>query len=232
MTACRALVAAGAVAIALAYASLMLKRETVDFLVQEDGPFETAGAAGMLLAAVMFAITAWRTVRTPGARWLRPVVLIALALFFFVAAGEEISWGQRILGFQTPELIANHNIQDETNLHNLGPLQGRADVMFQLFWMLGFIAVPVLAVLSSRVRGVAKRFWPVAPLGIAVLLALTYLVAQVAERIPEWTTYTSTYPILHSVTEVKEALAGVVLGVAGVIAASDAVQRSEAPNRR
>jgi uncharacterized membrane protein YraQ (UPF0718 family) len=37
----------------------------------------------------------------------------------FVAAGEEISWGQRALGIQTPEYFKEHNLQAETNLHNL-----------------------------------------------------------------------------------------------------------------
>jgi hypothetical protein len=34
-------------------------------------------------------------------------------------AGEEISWGQRILGLKSPEYFKEHNAQGETNLHNL-----------------------------------------------------------------------------------------------------------------
>ena len=33
--------------------------------------------------------------------------------------GEEISWGQRILGFATPESMADVNRQGEFNIHNL-----------------------------------------------------------------------------------------------------------------
>ena len=32
---------------------------------------------------------------------------------------EEISWGQRILGTESPEFFLTHNIQQETNLHNV-----------------------------------------------------------------------------------------------------------------
>ncbi len=46
--------------------------------------------------------------------WLYVVVFV-LAL---VVAGEEVSWGQRIFGWQTPEAFAV-NRQNETNLHNL-----------------------------------------------------------------------------------------------------------------
>jgi hypothetical protein len=35
-----------------------------------------------------------------------------------VIAGEEISWGQRIFGFRTPDAIAENNTQYEFNLHN------------------------------------------------------------------------------------------------------------------
>jgi len=44
-------------------------------------------------------------------------LLLALACFYVV--GEEISWGQRIFDIETPEFFRRHNLQQETNLHNL-----------------------------------------------------------------------------------------------------------------
>ena len=44
---------------------------------------------------------------------------IVLAVLFFFAAGEEISWGQRIFHFQTTGIFESSNLQQETNLHNL-----------------------------------------------------------------------------------------------------------------
>jgi hypothetical protein len=44
---------------------------------------------------------------------------ILMGLFLFLCAGEEISWGQRIFGFATPENIELVNEQSEFNLHNL-----------------------------------------------------------------------------------------------------------------
>ncbi len=46
-----------------------------------------------------------------------------LAIFFFFIAFEEISWGQRILNFETPDSVASNNIQGELTMHNLAPLQ-------------------------------------------------------------------------------------------------------------
>jgi len=50
---------------------------------------------------------------------------ISVLMFFFggilflFGAGEEISWGQRILGLETPEYFEEYNAQEEMNLHNL-----------------------------------------------------------------------------------------------------------------
>lgn len=49
--------------------------------------------------------------------WIFTAVLMAIAFFF--AAGEEISWGQRIFGIESSEFFLQNNKQAETNLHNL-----------------------------------------------------------------------------------------------------------------
>jgi hypothetical protein len=46
-------------------------------------------------------------------------VILAMAVFCFFSGGEEISWGQRIFHIKTPEYFAEHNTQDEMNIHNL-----------------------------------------------------------------------------------------------------------------
>lgn len=45
----------------------------------------------------------------------------SLGMFFII--GEEISWGQRIFGFQTPAEIIEQNRQGESNLHNIYGVQ-------------------------------------------------------------------------------------------------------------
>ena len=42
--------------------------------------------------------------------------LLALACFYVV--GEEISWGQRLFSFASPEFFQQYNLQQEVNLHN------------------------------------------------------------------------------------------------------------------
>ncbi len=54
-------------------------------------------------------------------RWF--FVLLTIASFYVFM--EEISWGQRLFGFTTPQFFHIHSYQDEVNIHNLltGPVQ-------------------------------------------------------------------------------------------------------------
>jgi hypothetical protein len=83
-------------------------------LVAEDNFIEN------LTAILLFATGLLCAGRAFGAS-SRPAVLFyaACSLLFMFGAGEEISWGQRILGFSTPETLQAHNFQKEFTLHNL-----------------------------------------------------------------------------------------------------------------
>ena len=77
--------------------------------------------------------------------WLsfQPVPRLQKVMFFvnglgaFFVAGEEISWGQRIFGLSTPELLRQHNTQGELTLHNL-------DAFIDIFGYGHFIAARLI----------------------------------------------------------------------------------------
>ncbi|WMJ74850.1 hypothetical protein RCC89_16985 [Cytophagaceae bacterium ABcell3] len=50
---------------------------------------------------------------------VRKIALIVMGVVFLWAAGEEISWGQRIFDWETAESWKEINDQDETNIHNI-----------------------------------------------------------------------------------------------------------------
>jgi hypothetical protein len=47
-------------------------------------------------------------------------VFLGLGLLFI--AGEEISWGQRIIGFEAPQFVQDINYQNELTIHNIEPI--------------------------------------------------------------------------------------------------------------
>jgi hypothetical protein len=50
---------------------------------------------------------------------LQMFLCLFFAVAFFLVAGDEISWGQRILGLTTPSLLEVNNRQKEITVHNL-----------------------------------------------------------------------------------------------------------------
>lgn len=92
----------------------------------EDGFIEWCTVLALLCGAFVCAkrIVALRSVRNP--RFLTIVLL--LTLFCIFGAGEEIAWGQRIIGLETPEYFAQRNTQEEIGFHNMKIRIGGKDV--------------------------------------------------------------------------------------------------------
>lgn len=102
-------------------------------LIEEDGWIENAQAGFFLLSALIGFYSLKRLkFETNLLIYLLLFGLNSLLLFCFF---EEISWGQRIFGFETNEYFQKHNFQNETNLHNLAYLK---KVQFWGFSFLGF----------------------------------------------------------------------------------------------
>lgn len=72
----------------------------------------------------LFATTMLFSVRLAFTKSNHRLFFGVLALACFYVVGEEISWGQRIFDISTPEFFKEHNLQNETNLHNFltGPI--------------------------------------------------------------------------------------------------------------
>lgn len=85
--------------------------------MQEDAWAEWATVWAWLAAA-------WLQLTRTRERWragerLAALGVAGIAAFCVLIAGEEISWGQRMLGFIPPEAFLAENFQQELNLHNL-----------------------------------------------------------------------------------------------------------------
>ena len=103
--------------IAIGYLLFYTNSAQFEWFIQEDGVAEWLTVAGLLLGSIVCFYRLGRLMKTRS-KWFL-FVTFGLGLFLFFAAGEEISWGQRIFGISTPEYFQQHNAQQETNLHNL-----------------------------------------------------------------------------------------------------------------
>ncbi|MFP5343054.1 MAG: hypothetical protein ACLGIJ_09035 [Candidatus Limnocylindria bacterium] len=116
-------------------------------LTEEDAVVEWAQVAALLVAVVAGAIVT-RRLGAAGLRWQAALAAVA-TLTVFGVAGEEISWGQRIIGVATPAALEAINVQGETNVHNIGALE--LGVRLGQIGVAGLLAaLPVLALTLAR----------------------------------------------------------------------------------
>jgi hypothetical protein len=96
-------------------APIWMTPSAVDIIVEEDGVVEYVSAVLFLISSILAIVLLVRYQMPTRHR----VMLALLAFCLFVFFGEEISWGQRIFGFETLEVLAEANVQNENNIHNL-----------------------------------------------------------------------------------------------------------------
>ena len=149
-----------------------------------------------------------------------PFFILFFVLFFF-AAGEEISWGQRILGVETPQAIKQLNVQEEFNLHNLEIFNSvnqhqeskagwsrllEINFLFRVGTLLYGILLPLLVFHIPFVRNFARAInIPVPPVSIGVFFFITWLCFRIL--------HTNFQVVKNGGDEIYESLAALVFMV-------------------
>jgi hypothetical protein len=100
-------------------ATLVLRPDLYQMISREDALLEYLGAIAFFICAIVLSVASLQRIRRTEPQKMAFVMLLLAALLFLFAAGEEISWGQRIFSINTPELLLRVNQQDEINLHNI-----------------------------------------------------------------------------------------------------------------
>ena len=146
--------------------------------VAEGSVVEWLSFLFLLAAGVLFLLTArgeWR----PRSRGVG-VAFLLLGILSLGIAMEEMSWGQTIFNWGTPEIFNETNVQHETNLHNLAPFNDFIWIATAVVFSLITLAIPIRMLLSqaSRLRlgSIADALLP-SPvlLGYFLLAALLYI---------------------------------------------------------
>ncbi len=113
----------------------------------EDLVGEWAQTYFFLAATILSALAAFQKSRY---RWFFAVLTLACCYVVL----EEISWGQRIFGFDTPDYLKARNLQGEANLHNLftGPHKTLLKDLISMCMALGLVAFGLVypAMLAAR----------------------------------------------------------------------------------
>ncbi len=170
-------------------------------LMETELGFVENATVGFLIPAVVLSLLIFRRRRQlpRGFGWI--MLVIALGSLFF--AGEEISWGQHYLGFETPEALMEFNRQDEFNFHNTeskygGNLLNNIPRQILNLAMVAWIVLPLVLhrrIYKSEAR--EKLWYWLTPnyrvIPIAVMAILFRIPDKIDKLLPEipWESYLS-----------------------------------------
>jgi hypothetical protein len=178
------------IVIALSYSVYLLSEKTVIYLTSEENLYEGGTALFLLLSSILFIISSKRN-----------LFMLLLALVFFFGAGEEISWGQRIIGFEPPDKIKKENIQSEFNIHNLPYFNGtkykgkhisksgwerltEMNFLFRVFILSFGIALPLIAYHILFIKKIVQRLKiPVPPVSMGLFFIVSWILCKLVLRI-------------------------------------------------
>jgi hypothetical protein len=157
--------------------------KTVSNLGAEDHFFEWLTPIFFWIASALFFMIFLKT---------KNLFFLILAIAMFIGAGEEISWGQRIFGFKTPEELNKVNVQGEFNFHNIAIFHGvnsqkkpvyglkrifEINFLFRLSTMLCGIILPFCVYHFKLISRLTTKFHiPVPPISIGLFFFINWFV--------------------------------------------------------
>lgn len=166
----------------------------------------------LLIPGIVFgalALRYWPRLPTMQARgW---ILLVTLGAIYML--GEEISWGQWIFMWDTPEFMLEHNKQHETNLHNASSwFNQKPRLLLELWVLFGAIRSGVRAVKdkSDDIGSTSYWFWPTKPLALTGVLAM---LAMMPERVTDWWDILPPFPFDIDAAEAQELVLAVFLSL-------------------
>lgn len=176
--------------VGLYYAFILgAERFESDYVV-EDGLVEY-GTAFCLLGISLYSLRKFIKYKKNHALLWCVGTLGFFALFLF-GAGEEVSWGQRIIGFETPESLKEINRQDEVTLHNIriGDFDVNKIIFSQLLTVIlsiYFVLFPWLYAKVSWIKELSNKFGvPVPQLHHSAIFIAATVIALILPSEKKW----------------------------------------------
>ena len=198
--------------------------QSIKHLTHEDGLVESLGAVMFLISSIGFGIVFCCSCYSRNDKIVssifvkKDIFCLLLSLFFLLCFLEEISWGQRIFGIETPDMLSQINRQHEINIHNLVWFHGKdtsgnrksflklllnGDRLFSMFWFGYCVCIPLLAAYNKAIKKfLIKIRFPIIPRVYALLFPLNYVVSRIVTEI---------HPAYkHNIVETKESIFAVL----------------------
>ncbi|NCO04138.1 MAG: hypothetical protein GW903_08110 [Alphaproteobacteria bacterium] len=168
---------------------LYIESKHLEWLVGENGPYEILEAVILLIALGITLFTLLKMDKSN--KWLMAWIGLA-ALCCFYVAGEEISWGQHILQWNTPEYCQMLNDQGETNLHNTSSwFDQKPRLLLSIGVYFGGIIIPLLMQHYPHLikNSFLNRFQNIFPTRQFMVVAFICLFIKITDKIADVTSF-------------------------------------------
>lgn len=147
-----------------------------NFISEEDCLLENSTALLYGVSSLLFLIIARRSkFLKRKEKILCYFFTIAWGLLMFIFCGEEISWGQRIFGIETPEFFRLYNTKNEINLHNFSFFSQYTEVVISAITLTAGLILPLCALTRGGKRLFQRFCLPVAPMDYWPLFVGAYI---------------------------------------------------------
>lgn len=182
----------------LTYSILLADKGLIVIFATREALLEQVGALLFLLSSVLCGLGYFRGRRQrPDSKPYSAGIFLLLAVFFFVAFGEEISWGTHLLTQRARQDLFPSNVQNELNLHNL-PMFDQystsgerkaglaslftANRLFDYFMVTAFVLLPMVSMTLPRFRRwTEKHGIPILPIAFGLGLLTNLILTLIAE---------------------------------------------------
>lgn len=160
-------------------AEIIFPAEAVKAFHSENGLHEWL-QFGFMLGVFVLAIRTLKSMNRKKNPWLTAWITAAAIGSAYVAI-EEISWGQWIFQWSTPENLKDLNYQNETNLHNTSKwLNQKPRLLLEIGIIVGGILIPALRTLKPQ--WLPKRFEIIYPPNFLIVIAVIYTTAKFSHK--------------------------------------------------
>lgn len=137
----------------------------------ELGLIELATPVVSIAGAIVGFVLLRRASLLPTRRIRIWVLLVSLGCVYF--AGEELSWGQHLFGWNTPAYLEEVNDQEETNLHNISSwFDQKPRMLLELWVLIGGVVWPLLRRPATPPGRDSYWFWPTIEVLPSAVLAI------------------------------------------------------------
>ncbi len=153
-----------ALCLSLSLASYLVYRyHYISPTISKEGWVEFFVAVVFLLAGFNGLRLFWSS-KSKGNNIRLRIFYLVSGVAFILVAGEELSWGQHAIGYETPPFFQHHNQQGEANFHNI------FNSVFPRLYALAcsaFLLFCTWSMLSRTPKNMNLPGWPCLPLAIA-----------------------------------------------------------------